>query len=76
MNNLNIIKIGGNVIDNSENLYHFLKDVGEDTKSFLAKYRQQTLVHLIKRTFGLDVEVRISAETSTSPLMSRFEVYS
>lgn len=26
MNNLIIIKIGGNVIDNSENLYHFLKD--------------------------------------------------
>ncbi len=26
MNSLNIIKIGGNVIDNSENLYHFLKD--------------------------------------------------
>jgi acetylglutamate kinase len=26
MNILNIIKIGGNVIDNSENLYHFLKD--------------------------------------------------
>ncbi|MDB5030897.1 acetylglutamate kinase [Mucilaginibacter sp.] len=26
MKNLNIIKIGGNVIDNSENLYHFLKD--------------------------------------------------
>jgi len=26
MNALNIIKIGGNVIDNSENLYHFLKD--------------------------------------------------
>ncbi len=26
MNTLNIIKIGGNVIDNSENLYHFLKD--------------------------------------------------
>lgn len=25
-NTLNIIKIGGNVIDNSENLYHFLKD--------------------------------------------------
>lgn len=26
MNSLYIIKIGGNVIDNSENLYHFLKD--------------------------------------------------
>jgi len=26
MNSLNIIKIGGNVIDNSENLYNFLKD--------------------------------------------------
>ena len=26
MDSLNIIKIGGNVIDNSENLYHFLKD--------------------------------------------------
>lgn len=26
MDTLNIIKIGGNVIDNSENLYHFLKD--------------------------------------------------
>src|SRR5882757_6735973 len=26
MKTLNIIKIGGNVIDNSENLYHFLKD--------------------------------------------------
>ncbi len=26
MKSLNIIKIGGNVIDNSENLYHFLKD--------------------------------------------------
>jgi acetylglutamate kinase len=26
MNTLNVIKIGGNVIDNSENLYHFLKD--------------------------------------------------
>lgn len=57
-------------------LYHFLKDVKEDTKNFLAIYRQQSLIHLIKRTFGLDVEVRISKEPPTSPLMSRFEVYS
>lgn len=57
-------------------LYHFLKDVNEDTKTFLAHYRQMTLVHLIKRTFGLDVEVRISTDTPTSPLMSRFEIYS
>lgn len=57
-------------------LYHFLKDVNEDTKNFLATYRQETLINLIKRTFGLDVEVRISTDTPTSPLMSRFEIYS
>jgi transcriptional regulator with XRE-family HTH domain len=57
-------------------LYHFLKDVTDDTKKFLATYRQQTLINLIKRTFGLNVEVRIAAEPPTSPLMSRFEIYS
>jgi acetylglutamate kinase len=38
MKTLNIIKIGGNVIDNSENLYHFLKD-------FTALEGHKILVH-------------------------------
>lgn len=57
-------------------LYHFLKDVTDDTKQFLVRYRQLTLEHLIKRAFGRDVEVRIATEAPTSPLMSRFDIYS
>jgi len=37
-NNLYVVKIGGNVIDNSENLYHFLKD-------FTALEGNKVLVH-------------------------------
>src|ERR1700748_657252 len=37
-NNLYVVKIGGNVIDNSENLYHFLKD-------FTALEGHKVLVH-------------------------------
>lgn len=57
-------------------LYHFLKDVTDETKDFFNKYRQWTLTNLIKRNFGLDVEVRLSAEPPTSPLMARFKIYS
>lgn len=57
-------------------LYQFLKDVSDETKLFFMKYRKWTIINLIKRTFGKDVEVRISAEPPTSPLIVSFEIYS
>jgi acetylglutamate kinase len=55
--NLYIIKIGGNVIDNSENLYHFLKD-------FTALNGYKILVHgggkvatQLSETLGLEARV-------------------
>lgn len=57
-------------------LYHFLKDVTDETKLFLIRYRQMTLENVLRRTLGRDVEIRLATETPTSPLMSRYEVYS
>jgi len=57
MKTLNIIKIGGNVIDNSENLYHFLKD-------FTALDGYKILVHgggkiatELSETLGIEAKV-------------------
>src|SRR5471030_2341017 len=57
MQSLHIIKIGGNVIDNSENLYHFLKD-------FTALDGYKILVHgggkiatELSETLGIEAKV-------------------
>ena len=54
-NQLHIIKIGGNVIDNSENLYHFLKD-------FAALEGLKILVH-----GGGKIATQLSAELGIEP---------
>lgn len=55
-------------------LYHFLKDVSEETQRFFTIYRQASLENLILLTLDLNVEVRVNPELSNSPLENHFEI--
>jgi len=56
-------------------VYHYLKDVGEETKHWLGIYRKLTLEGLVKKALGVAIEARLVPEHSTSLLDHRFEIH-
>lgn len=56
-------------------LYHFLKDVTDETKDWIALYRKVTLENLALLTHGQKIEARLAPELSSSPLDNKFEIH-
>lgn len=56
-------------------VYHFLKDVGVETRKWLSLYRKLTLENLVKKSIGVKIEARAVPELSNSPLENRFEIH-
>jgi len=56
-------------------VYHFLKDVTDETRSWLVNYRKMTLENLVRRTLGIEIEAKFIPLNSNSPLESRFEIH-
>jgi transcriptional regulator with XRE-family HTH domain len=57
-------------------LYHFLKDLTDETKLWLQYYRKYTLENLVRRVQGVEIEARPVSSLTNSPLENRFEIYS
>jgi transcriptional regulator with XRE-family HTH domain len=56
-------------------VYHFLKDVGVETKNWLNLYRKITLENLIFKSIGVKIEARLVPELSNSPLEAHFAIH-